>query len=119
MAKVTAPFLSLAARGTVGKAITASAWKGLPYMRVRVIPKKSMLPAPIAIRALIKDITQAWKNETSPIDSAYKAAYDLVAVGKAYSGFNVYVKDSVGKNWISNDYNGSLDIPTAPGDNLP
>ena len=119
MAKVTAPFMSLAARGTIGKALTASAWKGVAYMRVRVIPKLSTAAASIAIRALIKDASEAWKNETSPIDTAYKAAYDLLAVGQAYSGFNLYMKDAVGKNFVSHDYDGSFSAPTGPGDNTP
>ncbi len=39
MSRVTAPFLSIAASGTIGKTLTASKWKGRAYMRLRVIPK--------------------------------------------------------------------------------
>lgn len=38
MAKVTAPLLSLGARGTIGKTQTYATWKGVPYARQRVVP---------------------------------------------------------------------------------
>lgn len=45
MAKVTAPFLSLSARGTIGNALTASNWKGINTMRIKGTPSnpKSLL----------------------------------------------------------------------------
>lgn len=39
MSRVTAPFLSIDASGTVGHTLVASKWKGRNYMRLRVIPK--------------------------------------------------------------------------------
>lgn len=38
MAKVAGPFLSLSASGTVGNALTASSWKGIPTMRLKSTP---------------------------------------------------------------------------------
>lgn len=38
MAKVTGPFMSLSASGTLAKTLTASIWKGRAYIRQRVIP---------------------------------------------------------------------------------
>ena len=119
MAKVTGPFLSLDARGTVGGVLTAAAWKGINYMRLRVIPANPKTDGQVDIRQLIKEASQAWSSETSPIDSAYKAAYDAAALGQPYTGFNLYIKDCVGKNWVGSAYDGSLAIPSEPGDNTP
>jgi len=116
MAKVTGPLFSLDARNSVGKAIVYSYWRGINYVRGRVIPKNPNSTEQQAIRSLITDASQAWSNEDSPIDSAYKAAYDAVAAGKPYSGFNAYIKDAVGKNGAE-EYSGTFTAPTEPGDN--
>lgn len=116
MAKVTAPLFGLDARGTVGSAITYSYWRGINYVRARVVPANPKSSLQTAIRDLISAATQAWKNLDSPIDSAYKAAYDTAAQGQRYSGFNLYVKDAVGKN-DGSAFTAPLVIPTEPGDN--
>lgn len=118
MAKLTAPLLSLDARGQIGSAVVYSYWRGVQYARVRVIPKLGIATGQVAARLLITDASQAWKNEDSPIDTAYKAAYAVAAQGQKYSGFNLFMMDCAGKNEIAT-YTGSLVIPTAPGDNLP
>lgn len=115
MAKVTGPLLSLDASGTVASTMVFSRWKGINYVRQRVIPTYSNTTKQAAIRKLIKDASQAWASETSPIDSAYKAAYAAAAAGQAYSGFNLFIKDCVGKN-DGELYDGSLAIPTEPFD---
>ena len=118
MAKITGPFLSLDASGTVAKTLTASKWKGINYMRQRVIPANPQSTEQTNIRSLISDASKAWQQETSPIDTAYKAAYDLAAAGQAYSGFNLYMRDACIKNG-NEAYDGSLSIPTEPGDQTP
>lgn len=123
MAKVTAPFMSLAARGTIGKALTASAWKGVAYMRLRVIPKMSEIATVVAVRAVIKDASEAWKTGatvgSTVIDATYKAAFDAAVVGQALSGFNLYMRNCVAINYdgdTSPYYDGTLVIPTDPTD---
>lgn len=116
MAKTTGPLFSLEARGSVGKALTYSYWRGVNYVRSRVIPHNPQSSLQTAIRNLIKDASQAWKNEDSPIDSAYKSAYETAAEGQSYSGFNLYIDDSVGKNGGSS-YTAPFSAPTEPGDN--
>ena len=115
--------MSLAARGTIGKALTASAWKGVAYMRVRVVPKLSMIATSVAIRAVIKDASQAWKTGatigSTTINASYKAAFDAVAVGQAFSGFNLFMQNCVAINYdkdVSPYYDGSLVLPTDPTD---
>lgn len=119
MAKVTGPLLSLDAAGQVAKTLVFSRWKGVNYVRQRVIPTYSNTAKQADIRELITEASQAWQAETSPIDSAYKAAYAVSAEGQALSGFNLFIRDCVGKNWVASAYDGSLAIPSAPGDNTP
>lgn len=123
MAKVTAPFLSLTASGTLGKTLTASKWKGIAYMRNRVIPKNPNSFKQLAIRALIADATIAWKSGatvgTVVINATYKAAFDTAAQGMALSGFNLFVKNCVSINYdatTSPYYDGSLVAPVDPTD---
>jgi hypothetical protein len=122
MAKTSGPLFSLDARGSVGKAITYSFWKGINYVRARVVPNNPQSADQTAIRDLITDATVAWKLGSTvgavTIDASYKLAYDTAAAGQAYSGFNLYVKDSVAKNGGSS-YDGSLAAPTEPGDQTP
>lgn len=51
MAKVTAPFLSLSARGTLGGALTASNWKGINTMRIKGTPSNPKTSTQMAARA--------------------------------------------------------------------
>lgn len=118
MSKVTGPLFSLDARAALGGAIVYSYWRGINYVRARVVPRNPQSSLQTAIRNLITDATQAWHNEDSPIDSAYKAAYIAAAGGQRYSGFNLYVKDAVGKNEGSS-YTAPFVAPTEPGDNEP
>lgn len=119
MAKVTGPLLSLDASGTVAKTMTFSRWKGINYVRQRVIPTYTNTAAQVAVRLLLKDASLLWKSGGSDgvttIDSAYKAAYDAAASGTAQSGFNTYIKECMQKNGGSS-YDTTLEIPTVPGD---
>ena len=123
MAKVTAPFLSLDASGTVAQTLTASKWKGINYMRQRVIPKNPNSFKQLAIRAVITDASLAWKNGdtvgTVVINATYKAAFDAAAMGQAYSGFDLYMKNSVAINYdttTSPYYDGTFVAPVDPTD---
>lgn len=117
MAKVTAPFLSLGASGTVGKTLTAATWKGVAYMRQRVIPQNPKTTDQMAIRDLVTDASVAWKTGATvgatPINSAYKLAYADASAGFPYSGFNLFMKQTIALNGGSS-YDGSLAIPTGP-----
>jgi hypothetical protein len=123
MAKVIAPFLSLDASGTVAQTLTASKWKGINYMRQRVIPKNPNSFKQLAIRAVITDASLAWKNGdtvgTVVINATYKAAFNAAAEGQAYSGFDLYIKNSVAINYdttTSPYYDGTFIAPVDPTD---
>ena len=122
MAKVTGPLLSLDASGSVASTITFSRWKGINYVRQRIIPTYSNTTTQAAIRLLIKDASQAWSTGatvgTVDIDAAYKLAYEAAASGTAMSGFNLFIRDSVAKNGGSS-YAGTYVAPEEPGDITP
>jgi hypothetical protein len=119
MAKVTGPLLSLDASGSVASAMTFSRWKGINYVRQRVIPTYSNTTAQANVRKIVHDGSIAWKAGSTvggvSINSAYKLAYNEKASGMAMSGFNLFIKECVQKN-DGASYDGSLSIPTQPGD---
>lgn len=123
MAKVTGPLLSLDASGTVASTMVFSRWKGINYVRQRVIPTYSNTFKQIAIRGLVKDATQAWKAGstvgTVVINASYKAAFDTAASGMAMSGFNLFLRNCVAINYdagVSPYFDGTLVAPVDPTD---
>lgn len=119
MAKVTGPLLSLDASGSVAGAMTFSRWKGINYVRQRVIPTYSNTTDQANVRAIVHDASIAWKAGSTiggiALNSAYKLAYNEKASGMAMSGFNLFIKECVQKNG-GKTYDGSLAVPTQPGD---
>lgn len=123
MAKVTGPLLSLDASGTIASTMTFSRWKGINYVRQRVIPTYTNTAEQQAVRDIVSDASIAWKEESTvgavEIDTAYKAAYDVAAAGTAMSGFNLFIKETMVENLVDTvgvkSYDGTLEIRTAPG----
>ena len=114
MAKVTGPLLSLDASGSVASTITFSRWKGINYVRQRVIPTYSNTTLQANIRDLVRDASEAWATNATVggivIDASYKLVYAGLASGFAYSGFNLFMRQTVALNGGS-AYDGSLAIP--------
>ena len=112
--------MSIDASGTFADTLTASKWKGINYIRQRVIPTSRNTTLQAAIRSLITDSSQAWKLGSTVgsvhLDTTYKTAYNTAASGQAMSGFDLYIKDCVGKNGGS-AYSGTFVAPASPGDN--
>lgn len=122
MAKVSGALFSLSARGAIGKSIVYSVWRGVPYVRQLVKPGYSRTVGQGLLRDLITDASQAWATGATVggtvIDAAYKLAYDTFALGRSMSGFNVFIRDCVALN-AGIAYDGSLAVPTEPGDVTP
>ena len=57
--KVTGPMMSLSASGTFGGILTASIWKGRPYMRQRVDPSNPSTAGQITVRKYLGSIAKA------------------------------------------------------------
>lgn len=62
MAKVTAPFLSLSARGTIAGALTASNWKGINTMRIKGTPSNPRTLTQMAARAFFAAVGKVSKR---------------------------------------------------------
>lgn len=123
MAKVTGPLLSLDASGSVASTLTFSRWKGINYVRQRVIPTYTNSDEQVAVRDILSDASLAWKQGATvgviPINPAYKLAYNTAASGMGMSGFNLFIKEVMAGNLVDTagvkSYDGSLAIATAPG----
>lgn len=93
MAKVTGPFMSLDASGTFGNILTASKWKGRPYMRQRVTPSNPNTTGQKDVRSILGTLA---KSATAVLTSYA----DVAGVG---SPFFVAARDGApsGQSWIS------------------
>ena len=102
MAKVTGPFMSVDASGTIYNTLTASIWKGRNYIRGYVRPSNPKTANQLVVRTLLATAVAAWKLLVAvmPVSGAggkelYKDQWNLAArdVYPPISGFNYYVKE--------------------------
>lgn len=93
MAKVTGPFMSIDASGTFANILTASKWKGRPYMRQRVDPSNPSTAGQIAIRLILGSIAKGAR-------AVLTSFADVEGVG---SQFFIDSRDLApsGQSWIS------------------
>ena len=78
---------SLAASGTLGKAIVFATWKGIAYVRKHAIPANPKSAAQISMRAMMRFLSQIWDGLTT----ANKATWDARAAVTNVSPFNAFV----------------------------
>lgn len=120
MAKVTGPLLSLDASGSVASTITYSRWKGINYVRQRIIPTYTNTVGQQAVRDFWTQASQAWKGGATiggvTIDASYKLAFATAAAGLSMSGFNLYMNVASLKNDIAGGFSGTLVLPSDPTD---
>lgn len=95
MAKVTGPFMSLTASGTLANTITASIWKGVAYMRTRVIPKNPKSDLQKAVRAIFGTYAKACRAVLTK-----KKDTDETPEGSTFFIQAVAITPS-GQSWIS------------------
>lgn len=62
MGKVTGPLFSLDASGTIAKAITYSKWRGINYVRRRVVPNNPNSTAQQEVRGCFSTLSEMWKR---------------------------------------------------------
>lgn len=93
MAKVSAPFLSLDASGTVAETLTASKWKGRNYMRLRIIPANPDTADQQGVRSILGTLAKA-------AVAVLTSTKDAANVG---SPFFTAARDGApsGQSWIS------------------
>lgn len=93
MAKVSGPFMSLDASGTLAGTLTASKWKGRNYIRQRIIPANPNTAGQQGVRSILGTIAKA-------AHAVLTSAADPAFVG---SPFFVAARDGApsGQSWIS------------------
>ena len=97
MVRVTGPFLSLDARGTLGKTMTGSFWRGINYIRERVVPHNPKSVGQIAIRGALTDGVSKWRFGLIPQNS--KNWWNTYAKGLGESGFNRFMRRYLEDNY--------------------
>lgn len=93
MAKSPAPFMSINARGSIAGLLTASNWKGIPYLRLLVTPSNPRTSGQLAVRLIFGSIAKAAK-------AVLTSFADMAGVG---SPFFTAARDQApsGQSWIS------------------
>jgi hypothetical protein len=103
MTRLTGPLFSLDARKTFGGAVVYSAWKGLNYARIRVIPYNPKSAYQVGTRTAMTKAVWYWRTG-SYITAPEKAAWEMYATGTNMSGFNRFVKAFVKANLTAKLY---------------
>ncbi len=93
MSKLTAPLFSLGAKGSIGKALTFSTWKGINTVKQKPDPANPNTSGQQTQRGYVSAANLFWKILTT-LD---KAAWDLAATlqAKPMSGWNRFTKACV------------------------
>jgi hypothetical protein len=99
MVKVTGPFLSLDARGTLADTLTGSFWRGINYIRTRVVPHNPKSVKQTGVRNTMTDGVSRWRF--SQVTQIQKNFWNTYAKGLSESGFNRYIRMYVKTNFVS------------------
>ena len=96
MARVSGPFMSVTASGTIGKTLTASKWKGRAYMRSWFKPANPKTDGQMSIRLAVGMASQ----EYAGLEEAEKTAWNEFADGQQLSGIAVFVRKAA-QAWMT------------------
>lgn len=97
MTRVEGPLFSMTASGTIGDILTYSRWKGLPYVRTRVIPENPQTASQTSVRGTMTAGVSAWKDDAS-VPAGSRTSWDYYAQGTGMSGFNRYISQFMTTN---------------------
>lgn len=101
MARVTGPFMSIDASGSIAKTLTASIWKGRNYIKGFSVPTYTNTAAQAAARALFAAAVAAWHGFVDePEEPQTSDDWEIKSIWNAFgatcqppiSGFNAHVK---------------------------
>ena len=91
MAKPRAPLLSFGASGTIANTLTYASWRGINYVRERVIPQNPRSTAQTTTRNIFAWLSQIWK--LSP--TLGQAPWLAFASGRKFTGRNALMGQNV------------------------
>lgn len=98
MPRLTGPLFSLDARQTLGKTIVYSAWKGLNYARLRVIPYNPKSDYQTGIRDTMTAAVLYFTKGTY-VSASEKYWWNTYAEGTNQSGWNRFAKFFIAANY--------------------
>jgi len=98
MARAVGPLFSLAASGSLGKTITYSNWKGLDYVRERVIPYNPKSSYQGGIRSSIQ-WGVLYFTRGDYVAEASRTWWNTYAEGTGMSGINRFMRFFVQDNY--------------------
>lgn len=108
MAKITAPLLSMGARGQLGKSMVVSKWRGIPYARQYVVPANPRTTAQQTNRTRFALLREMYKLAPAIV----RAPWDAFAKGRKFLGVNKFVGEN---NRLLNGEMGFLTALMSPG----
>ncbi len=111
MAKTTAPLLSLGAAGTVGGVMTFATWRGIGYVRQRVIPANPRSTAQVLTRDIFTNMGLRWKTG----GTLMRAPWDRFATGQKFVGRNAYMGQNLAAMRGEADMDAYIGSPGAKG----
>jgi len=91
MARVKGPLFSMDARGSIGKTLVFSIWKGINYVKRHSIPSNPKSAAQVSFRAMFTFLSQIWDG----LSTANKATWDTRADSLNVSPFNAFMQVSM------------------------
>lgn len=91
MAKVTGPLLSINAKGTIASTQTYASWRGINYVRQRVIPANPRTTKQQSIRNIFANMGMLWLYAPQLL----KDPWEAYAVGKPQTGRNRFIGTNV------------------------
>lgn len=91
MAKVTGPLLSINAKGTIASTQTYASWRGINYVRQRVIPANPRTIKQQSIRSIFANMGMLWMYAPQLL----KDPWEAYAIGKPLTGRNRFVGTNV------------------------
>ena len=115
MAKLNGAFLSFGAHGSIGKTLTVSKWRGIPYAKSYTVPSNPRTAAQQANRALFAYLREMWKLGPSKFQETWNA----FAQGRPFTGFNKAVGENVRVLQAQVDLNNYIASPGSGGGSAP
>lgn len=111
MAKINAPLLSFGGSGTVAGVATYSKWKGVPYVRQRVIPANPRTTAQQLTRTTFALLREMWKIAPPLL----VAPWNEFAKGRPFTGMNKFVGENLRVLRGEADFTNFIGSPGARG----
>ncbi len=91
MARLTGALFSLAASGTIANTLTFAKWKGIQYVRTRVIPANPKATGQRRVRGVFISLNELWKR----MPSLGRAPFIANATGQPYTPRNKHIGENV------------------------